>query len=460
MKIIKGVGYMVIKNLEERLKSYNLFGNDWEIDYDDIMIGGQANVYPLRKKIGDKQIKDAIKVISIPREDEVYGLKNYTPNQIHNNITEIKEAVKKEYDTMLELRENGHVVPIKDVLTRRFDLLENGDELGCDIIIRMDYFSSLDNYMFDNEIEHFTKEEIIDCGIQICAALEDMHEKNKVHRDIKPQNIFVNKKSDGNLMFYLGDFGSIKESSMGLSRGRTLTMSGTELYLAPFWQDTRYRPQVDLYALGLTLFWMATGGRLPYERKHCKEILDREREDARKKRETTEEEFLTDDIDKDIANVIKKVCSITKTDEYYTKPKYLCNARNIKEIFEGLKTSKSLNYYDDKVGIAESEKVPEKIKVESESKSVERIYTKEDYKGEQILVIGDEYTGIADHALQGTPIVELTIGSSVKTFGQHIWTQCNSLRKIPVENYTIVYTGDFDGCTRLEEVIMPNCKIS
>ena len=455
---------MAVKRLEERLTEYNILETGWEINYHEVMAGGQGRVYPVKKNIGNKVLIEAIKVISIPSEGEEQQWKYKSESTIKTQITKRKEEAKKEYEMLLELKGN-HVIPVRDVLEKSFDLINEGDQLGYDIIIRMDYLSSLENYLFENNFQSFSNEEIVNCGIQICTALNCLHNRNMAHRDIKPGNIFVSKVSDGNLMFYLGDFGSVKESSMGLSIGRSRTISGTELYLAPYWENTQYRIQRDLYSLGLTLFWMATGGNLPYEETNCKEIMDDEREGAYIKRRISQKELPTGDINDKIASVIKKACSVKKEDEINIVPTSYINATQMRKALEKIKESKGQNVEkniikvedestEDVVSDLELTVPKEKIK----QKPVERIFTKQDYKGEQILEIGDEYTGIADYALQGTPIVELNIGASVKTFGRKIWVNCRSLKKLKVENYETVYEGDFDDCNRLEEVILPNCK--
>lgn len=456
---------MAVKRLEERLTEYNILETGWEINYHEVMAGGQGRVYPVKKNIGNKVLIEAIKVISIPSEGEEQQWKYKSESTIKTQITKRKEEAKKEYEMLLELKGN-HVIPVRDVLEKSFDLINEGDQLGYDIIIRMDYLSSLENYLFENNFQSFSNEEIVNCGIQICTALNCLHNRNMAHRDIKPGNIFVSKVSDGNLTFYLGDFGSVKESSMGLSIGRSRTISGTELYLAPYWENTQYRIQRDLYSLGLTLFWMATGGNLPYEETNCKEIMDDEREGAYIKRRISQKELPTGDINDKIASVIKKACSVKKEDEINIVPTSYINAIQMRKALEKIKESKGQNVEKNIIKVEDecTEKVVSNLELtvseeRVKQQSVERIFTKQDYKGEQILVIGDEYTGIADYALQGTEVEELHIGEGVKIFGQKIWSKCKALRVLKVENYEMARLGDFEGCSNLEEVELPKCEV-
>jgi serine/threonine protein kinase len=93
----------------------------------------------------------------------------------------------------------------------------------------------------------------------ICAALKHMHDKGFVHRDIKPENIMM----DGNCKFVLCDFGfTEKEEHMTTSK-----LLGTLAFLSPELIKGFVRPNeatftvgkaVDIYAMGITLFSVAT----------------------------------------------------------------------------------------------------------------------------------------------------------------------------------------------------------
>jgi tRNA A-37 threonylcarbamoyl transferase component Bud32 len=95
---------------------------------------------------------------------------------------------------------------------------------------------------------------------QICDALQYAHEEGVVHRDVKPENILVDKRS----RVKIADFGLAK--LVGTSRASfTLTgthqVMGTVDYMAP---EQRNRPQevdhrADIYSLGVVFYEMLTG---------------------------------------------------------------------------------------------------------------------------------------------------------------------------------------------------------
>jgi eukaryotic-like serine/threonine-protein kinase len=102
--------------------------------------------------------------------------------------------------------------------------------------------------------------------IQMARAIARAHDLGVVHRDLKPENIFIVRRAGGSDLVKVLDFGIAR------SRGDTrLTnageLFGTPQYLAPeriTGQDTG--GSVDLYALGVIFFEMATG-KLPFEAK-------------------------------------------------------------------------------------------------------------------------------------------------------------------------------------------------
>jgi len=109
----------------------------------------------------------------------------------------------------------------------------------------------------------FDLDETVRIGIDLCRALKTLHAKGLVHRDLKPTNVMLT--TEGRVV--LLDFGlahSIGPADLKTARG----MTGTPLVMAPeqFSPGGAMEPSVDIYALGVLLYWMVSG-RFPYEAK-------------------------------------------------------------------------------------------------------------------------------------------------------------------------------------------------
>ncbi len=97
----------------------------------------------------------------------------------------------------------------------------------------------------------------------VCSALHYAHSKDMVHCDIKPANIMLHN----NGVVLVTDFGIAR---MTESTTTTLVGAGTPAYMAP--EQVRGEeptPQTDIYALGVTLFEMLTGGERPFTGEHA-----------------------------------------------------------------------------------------------------------------------------------------------------------------------------------------------
>jgi serine/threonine-protein kinase len=105
----------------------------------------------------------------------------------------------------------------------------------------------------------------IDFALQILSGLEAAHAVSVVHRDLKPDNVFVTPGPNGPFLKLL-DFGIAKvlepaEAQRGLTRSGVVM--GTAEYMPPeqLYAASDVDPRADLYALGVMLFEMLSGKR-------------------------------------------------------------------------------------------------------------------------------------------------------------------------------------------------------
>lgn len=109
---------------------------------------------------------------------------------------------------------------------------------------------------------------------QVAIGLDRAHELNFVHRDLKPDNLFLGQTPDGDIVKIL-DFGSVKDKTEG---AKQLTMMGTTIgspyYMAPEQAQglETLDHRADIWALGAICFESVTG-RVPFQGQNGPSIL-------------------------------------------------------------------------------------------------------------------------------------------------------------------------------------------
>ncbi len=152
----------------------------------------------------------------------------------------------------------------------------NGEIEGTHFIVLEYLEGETLNKVMERNQEGYPQSAVIEIALQIAKALRSIHEKGVVHRDLKPDNIFL--LEDG--FVKLIDFGIakmkgntdpfIEESQRSpLNRGRLTEVGGlpfgTPHYMSP--EQVRsedVESQSDIYSLGVMLYELATG-KYPYE---------------------------------------------------------------------------------------------------------------------------------------------------------------------------------------------------
>ena len=226
---------------------------DWKI-VRELGRGSFGEVYEIHRQNGSYLEKAAMKVIRIPSSQaelmqlRADGLRMENTEQYYSKQV---EDIRNEIGIMSRFVGYSNIVSYEDYMIRKHE-----GEIGWDILIRMELLIALSNYLVSHTMP---EEQVVQLGLDISQALMICHKAGIVHRDIKPQNIFINNMG----FFKLGDFGI----SRALPQGTNVVMSfkGSIAYMAPETFTMRKADaRSDIYSLALVLYRCLNGGREPF----------------------------------------------------------------------------------------------------------------------------------------------------------------------------------------------------
>ncbi len=155
-------------------------------------------------------------------------------------------------------------------------LLKYG-QFGSAPYLAMDYVEggiTLSQLLAERESQGgwLTRDEFAAIVGQLLDALEAAHARDIVHRDIKPDNIMLQRLGGAGWLLRLLDFGIAKDIGAG---GTTVHTMGTPAYMAPEQLKNRgIGPWTDLYAVGVLVFELLTG-REPFPSASIQELLQK-----------------------------------------------------------------------------------------------------------------------------------------------------------------------------------------
>ena len=290
--------------------------------------GGSTIVYAIERKNLNFVENDVLKVIPLLAENVGFSHMNEVSRANYEaQKTELRGKAEEEVSLMNKLKTSNYIVTYQD-----FKFLDILDENATSFVlaIRMHTYESLSAIIQTKEI---SQADIVKIGIDICCALEACAQYGIIHRDIKPENIFF----DGD-QYRLGDFGI----SRIIERGNLAhTNQGTPQFAAPeqftnMMSAEGYDSRVDIYSLGLSLYYLANGQKLPFKDKFKGSDM------YLKMRVTGAEIPPVDGIEPELNRIMLKACEHSADKRYQTPSemksdlkalyKKLKNRKNIKKI--------------------------------------------------------------------------------------------------------------------------------
>ena len=204
--------------------------------------------YKIVKQLGIGS-KSLIKEAVCLENGEVFALKEFDKLSIKNSLsndsrTENKIFLSIENEiNIMRIAQHGHTIKLYEVYENKGKILLIMEMLrGGDL-----YTKFLDASFIgfqENDFKYILK--------QLLLALQFLHNKEIMHRDVKPENIIFKDCKD--LALKLGDFGFAEFEN---KKTHLLVKCGTPGYLAPeILKSEYYNRRVDLFGVGVILYIM------------------------------------------------------------------------------------------------------------------------------------------------------------------------------------------------------------
>lgn len=149
-------------------------------------------------------------------------------------------------------------------------------------------------------------QKIASLGADIASALNHAHQCGAIHRDIKPSNLILDQAGK----VWVMDFGLAKLRDDDSDLSRTGDMIGTPRYMAPEQIRGLADERSDIYALGLTLYELATGDRA-WDNVNAADMIT-----VKASLDLPDVAALNPQVPNSLARIIMKCCALRPEDRY------------------------------------------------------------------------------------------------------------------------------------------------
>jgi serine/threonine protein kinase/tetratricopeptide (TPR) repeat protein len=274
----------------EELTRGTTFANRYEI-IEELGKGGMGKVY----RVEDKKIKEEV------------ALKLIKPE-----ISSDKKTIERFSNELKMARKISH----RNVC-RMYDL---GEEKGTHFIT-MEYVPGEDLKGSIRRMGPLTAGKTLFIAKQVCEGLAEAHSLGVIHRDLKPQNIMIDKDGNARIM----DFG-IARTVKGKGLTGSGVMVGTPEYMSPEQAEVKeVDERSDIYSLGVILYEMVTG-RVPFEGETPLGIAMKHKSEM-----PTDPREISSQVSEDLSRLIMRCLEKDKEKRYQTAGEVSTEIQNIEK---------------------------------------------------------------------------------------------------------------------------------
>lgn len=296
----------------DKVKKFEPLFGEWYVE-SFIGAGSFGRVYKIYRDELGHRFYAALKYISLPVEsNDIMQLKadGMDEESISSYYHTLALDISSETTLMNSLKGNTNIVSFED---SRIMPKQNG--VGYDVFIRMELLESLTTHLVDKPL---SEQETIKLGADICNALMLCAKSGIIHRDIKPDNIFISPSGD----YKLGDFGIARQFE---KTAAFMSKKGTYNYMAPeVYKGEKYGISCDIYSLGMVMYKLLNNGRLPFMPPAPQPIKLNDNEEAISRRMRGDSIPAPVNASPRLAKIVQKACAYLPQDRYkYAEEMYI-----------------------------------------------------------------------------------------------------------------------------------------
>lgn len=219
----------------EKLSNYEPLFGSWTVD-GELSQNSSSKLFRVSRETNLGKEYFAVKTIRFPKDETEYQ-RIVATGSFENGeeyLSYLEETFKTNMEKMMSLRSNKNIVSFEDYM------IIKGVHCFYGVILTEPLYS-LSQYL---TLEKRTPKELSKLGSDIANALVGFRSLSVVHKEIKPENIYVSHKG----VYKLGDFG-LDRKALDFD-----TLKESEYCPPEIYESNNNTYCADVYSLGITLY--------------------------------------------------------------------------------------------------------------------------------------------------------------------------------------------------------------